>query len=163
MGIASYLNANYDFEPSTYAPVLPGTSSNPLTNPKSIQAAEYGKGNFYVAHSDNSWAEGKHLSMRRNFRSFTCILYCNDDWQEQDGGALRIYRDSTHLASAKEAHKSCEYSDIVPKNGRLVIFDSKLVHSVEKVLVDKCRRALTIWIARPSDGGIQGEEIDVPP
>jgi hypothetical protein len=90
MGIASYLNQKYDFEPLKLQPVLRGTVSKLLTNPKNIQAAEYGEGNFYVAHSDNSWAKGKYMSLRRNFRSFTAILYCNDNWKEEDGGALRI-------------------------------------------------------------------------
>jgi Rps23 Pro-64 3,4-dihydroxylase Tpa1-like proline 4-hydroxylase len=90
-------------------------------------------------------------------------LYCNDDWTSQDGGALRIYEDSTQLVSADDL-SSLTYTEILPKNGRLLIFDSKLVHSVEKVTTSaKKRRALTIWIKRPIGGGVQGEIMDVPP
>ena len=166
MGVASFLNSHYQFEASEYLPIAPGTSENPLTNPKSIQAAEYGMGDFYVSHSDNSWSQNEkeeHCLVRKNFRSFTAILYCNADWTSDDGGALRIYKDSTQLRRTKDACASCDYTDVVPQNGKLVLFDSKLVHSVEKVLTNRQRRALTIWIMRPSEERVQGEIIDVPP
>ena len=162
MGIASYLNENYDFKASVRSPIAPATVQNPLTNPIGIQAAEYGKGDFYVAHSDNSWAKGQHLVTRNNYRSFTGILYCNDDWEPSDGGALRMYMDSRELAEAKDAPALCHHADILPQNGRLVIFDSTLVHSVEKVHADKFRRALTVWIRQPTDENVQGEVVDVP-
>lgn len=47
-------------------------------------------------------------------------------------------------------------------NGRLLIFDSKLVHSVEKTLGEnKRRRALTLWTLRPDDSGVVGEIYDI--
>lgn len=162
MGVASYLNRNYNFGPLLHTPIAPASFQNPLTNPIEIQAAEYGKGDFYVAHSDNSWAKGQHLKTRNNFRSFTAILYCNDDWSSSDGGALRIYKDSTMLANAKEANDLCDHVDVLPQNGRLIIFDSSLVHSVEKVQTDRFRRALTLWIKQPSNANVQGEIVDVP-
>ncbi len=162
MGIAPYLNKNYNFRPFDHAPIAPASIQNPLTNPIEIQAAEYGKGDFYVAHSDNSWAQGEHLKKRNNFRSFTAILYCNDNWEPSDGGALRIYKDSTALAEARDAPVLCNHVDIIPKNGRLIIFDSTLIHSVEKVEADRFRRALTIWIKQPCDANIHGEVVDVP-
>lgn len=163
MGISSYLNSHLAFEPSIHASIVPGTRRRPLTNPSRIQASQYGKGDFYISHSDNSWAQGEHLSKRKNYRSFTAILYCNDDWSDLDGGALRIYSDSTQLEFAHDAKSTCDYTDVFPRNGRLVIFDSKLVHSVEKVLVDKARHALTIWILRPTEQAVEGEIVDVPP
>lgn len=154
MSIASHLNHHFSFPNSAYQPLAPGTHSRPLTNPKHIQAAEYGMDGFYVAHSDNSIADE---NIRSNFRCYTCILYCNDDWTAVDGGALRIYRDSSELKVPADALTQCSHQDIIPENGRLVIFDSKLVHSVERVSQDKRRRALTLWILRPEDSGARGD------
>ena len=50
MGIASHLNNRLAIPTSPYQPLAPGTHSKPLTNPKHIQAAEYGMDGFYVAH-----------------------------------------------------------------------------------------------------------------
>ena len=74
-----------------------------------------------------------------------------------DGGALRIYGDSSELKVPADAPTLCSHQDIIPENGRLVIFDSKLVHSVERVTQDKLRRALTLWILRPEESGASGE------
>ncbi|KAG7372509.1 2-oxyglutarate/Fe(II) oxygenase [Nitzschia inconspicua] len=163
MGISSYLNSHFDFEPTGHASLAPATMQHPLTNPSRIQASKYGKGDFYVMHSDNSWAKGEHLTKRKNYRSFTAILYCNDNWSDADGGALRIYSDSTEWESCKDAKPTSDYTDVFPSNGRLVIFDSKLAHSVEKVLTDKERHALTVWILRPTEQSVEGEVVDVPP
>jgi 2OG-Fe(II) oxygenase superfamily len=163
MGIASYLNHNLQIPQSGAVPIAPATFDRPLTIPEEIQAAEYGEGGFYVAHSDNSWAMGKHLHTRNNYRSYTAILYCNEDWAPTDGGALRIYKDSTLLANVQDACNLCDYTDVFPKNGRLVIFDSALVHAVRKVKSAKVRRALTVWLTQPTEGGVLGEIIDVPP
>ena len=147
MAIASYLNNNVEFEPSKYEPLSPGTLQNPLTNPKTIQAAEYAEGEYYVAHSDNLIRD---TGVRNNFRYYTCILYCNEGWKPEYGGALRLYPGSENTVNANDAKKECDFEDIVPTNGRLLIFNSYLVHSVEKVRVkDRVRQALTIWIKRP--------------
>lgn len=107
--------------------------------------------------SDNS-LDG---SVRSNFREFTCIYYLNDDWyQEIDGGSLRLYLNSNNLISSTEAKRNCQYIDINPQNGRLLIFDSKLYHSVEAVKTNKSRLALTLWITRPEKNGVQGERWD---
>jgi hypothetical protein len=50
MGIAFKLNQGINMKDSPYDPIPPGTSSEPLTNPSDIQAAEYGEGDFYVVH-----------------------------------------------------------------------------------------------------------------
>jgi Rps23 Pro-64 3,4-dihydroxylase Tpa1-like proline 4-hydroxylase len=94
--------------------------------------------------------------------SYTCILYMNDgDWNvETDGGALRIYPNSHNEFNPSHVAKShrFEYVDIAPINGRLLIFDSRLVHSVEKVTtMHRRRRALTLWINRLNDSGVRGE------
>jgi hypothetical protein len=157
LGIASFLNENVDFEATNYDPLLPGTKGNPLTTPRTIQAAEYGKGEFYVAHSDNLLSE---TGIRSNYRFYTCILYCNDDWNlDRDGGGLRIYPKSSHLKDPSNALKeNMTFEDINPANGKLLIFDSKLIHSVEEVKsLNKKRKALTVWLMRPEDNAVSAD------
>ena len=94
--------------------------------------------------------------------SYTCILYLNDnDWNvDTDGGALRLYPNSQYEFDPIEValNRRFDFVDIVPKNGRLLIFDSRLVHSVEKVTSTHRRRlALTLWINRLNDSGVRGE------
>eukprot|EP00594_Rhizosolenia_setigera_P003826 CAMPEP_0178940810 /NCGR_PEP_ID=MMETSP0789-20121207/1029_1 /TAXON_ID=3005 /ORGANISM="Rhizosolenia setigera, Strain CCMP 1694" /LENGTH=244 /DNA_ID=CAMNT_0020619917 /DNA_START=287 /DNA_END=1021 /DNA_ORIENTATION=- len=161
LGLASYLNENLQFQYSPHNPILPATVDNQLTIPKTLQLAEYGNGDFYKAHSDNS-IHNANTGQRRNFRCYTCILYCNDEWKYTDGGALRLYLDSQEYLSPDVAKEQCEFIDVLPHNGRLLIFDSKLVHSVEKTLVEnKRRRALTLWTLRPDDSGVVGEVYDI--
>jgi hypothetical protein len=165
MSCGTLLNENeklLDFPNSPYEPLPPATKDRPLTVPLDIQLAEYGLDDFYKAHSDNSLTkesarDGQQI--RANFRAYTCILYCTDDWTPDCGGALRMYPNTQHLFNVNDA-LSMDYVDIVPKNGRLLVFDSKLVHSVEKVThPNKLRRALTLWINRPNDSGVKGEVI----
>ena len=75
---------------------------------------------------------------------------------EKDGGALRIYPNTSHLRDPSDVFKmNLKYEDINPSNGKLLIFDSRLVHSVEKVTtLEKKRLALTIWMMRPEDCGV---------
>ena len=172
LSIATYLNTNLNFRKSVHNPIAPATAQNPLTVPRMIQLAQYAQGEYYKAHSDNAYADDgtEHHStnntpssttlpqskVRQNYRHYTCILYCND-LTESDGGALRLYLKSREM-SEKDAQKACSYVDIIPKNGRLLIFDSCMVHSVEEVTnPTKLRRALTLWILRPNDSGVQGE------
>ena len=144
----------------------PATQENPLTIPNSIQIAEYAENGFYKAHSDNSLTNkivsdvGNDNRVRSNFRHYTCILYCNDDWEKEDGGALRLYPHTRNLKNPDDATShGFDFVDVRPKNGRLVIFDSCCIHSVEKVThKTKKRRALTLWINRPDHSGVEGEQ-----
>jgi len=125
----------------------------------------YKKLHFLLLHhlfrclvSDNSLTKE---NIRRNFRRYTCILYCNDEWSKGlDGGALRIYPNSLDIVKPMDAKKECKFVDINPINGRLLIFDSRLVHSVEEVTSNKRRIALTLWITRPEKNGVRGEIFD---
>ena len=144
----------------------PATKEHPLTIPNTIQLAEYADNDFYISHSDNSLTDkvvvdvDNNNRVRSNFRHYTCILYCNDDWEEQDGGALRLYPNTRTLMNADDAVSlGYDFVDVLPKNGRLIIFDSCCVHSVQKVTHrTKRRRALTLWLNRPDDSGVEGEQ-----
>ena len=156
MSIATHLNQYHQFRESPHAAVAPATEDHPLTVPRAIQLAEYGENDFYVAHSDNSLSSCGML--RNNFRHYTCILYQNSNWTPDMGGALRLYLNSRHYQCPEEAVRQCDYVDILPENGRLLIFDSCLVHAVQRVTQGRqTRRALTLWINRPDDSNVPGE------
>ena len=99
---------------------------------------------------------------RSNYRCYTCILYCNEDWDyRRDGGALRLYKDSVCVVDPSDASRICKYVDINPGNGVLLIFDSRLIHSVQMVTsAEKKRLAFTVWLLRPEDNGCVGEIYD---
>lgn len=112
-----------------------------------------------ATYSDNSLVGD---SERSNHRCYTCILYCNDDWDcKRDGGALRLYRDSVNVATPSDAIDTCIHVDINPSNGQLLIFDSRKIHSVRKVTSKtKKRLAFTLWTLRPEDNNARGEIYD---
>ena len=210
MAIAPFLNDHLAFAPTPYAPVAPGTATRPLTNPRHVQAAVYGLGDSYVAHSDNGLdgaragapqggaaeggaaeggaAEGGAGSkaagggagdeaagaavVRRNLRCYTCILYLTGrdadgapSWTEADGGALALHRNSEGVRAITEATAEgapYKVADVQPLDGRLLVFDSRLVHAVRpNTSADgKLRTALTLWITRPTDEPVRGEVWD---
>lgn len=139
--------------------------------------------NSLQAASDASTSSWMTTTQRRNHRHLTCILYMNDDWDEvEDGGALRIYPGSrnvmeprqvlgttprtpsttsatTTAEESKNVGPAWDHVDVTPSNGRMILFDSCLIHSVQAVTVrGKVRRALTIWIYRPEDSDVKGEQ-----
>ena len=67
----------------------------------------YPPGAFYRKHLDQF--------QRVAYRQVSCILYLNQDWQEDDGGQLRIYLD--------EAGQE-RWVDVAPRGGTLVVFMS---------------------------------------
>lgn len=99
-------------------------------------------GSSYPLHIDNP--QGLAVG---DTRKLTCILYLNPDFEEGDGGELRIYR------GAKD------FIDLTPDGGRMVLFWSdEIPHEVLPTAPypsssvndsSKDRYALTIWI--PTD------------
>ncbi|UEG50712.1 2OG-Fe(II) oxygenase [Ferruginibacter lapsinanis] len=76
----------------------------------------------------------KHLDQFRNndSRQYSMILYLNDNWQDEDGGKLRI-------------HHSDSFQDISPENGKIVFFKSnELPHEV--MITNKPRLSITGWL-----------------
>ena len=79
----------------------------------------------------------KHLDqfIGRNERKISCILYLNEDWTKDDGGALRMYLDQ------KDENN---YIDITPQGGTLVVFLSEeFLHEVQPAKRE--RISLTGW------------------
>ena len=74
-------------------------------------------------------------------RKITCILYLNEDWQETDGGQLRMYLSPTETKA---------FIDIEPQGGRLVVFvSSDFLHEV--LPAKRERISITGWFRTRSD------------
>jgi SM-20-related protein len=84
----------------------------------------YEKGSFYTRHLDQF---GNNTS-----RQYSMIMYLNSNWQEKDGGELRI-------------HHSDNFQNITPLNGKSVFFkSSELEHEV--LLSNAPRMSITGWL-----------------
>lgn len=91
--------------------------------------AIYPPGSFYKKHLDQ-------FSDTSN-RLISCVVYLNDEWDEKDGGQLRVYH--------KE--NSNEFTDIFPEFGKVVCFRSDCVeHEVIKTTAK--RFSITGWMRR---------------
>lgn len=96
--------------------------------------AVYPAGSFYKKHLDQFRAT-KH-------RLISCLLYLNFDWQETDGGQLRIYEQS-------ESEET--FQDIIPMAGTFACFRSEMIFH-EVLPAAKERFSLTGWL-RKEDAG----------
>jgi len=87
--------------------------------------AHYPAGSFYKRHVDQF--------RNRNNRIITMIVYMNDDWQQGDGGELKIFREKGQ--------------DILvePIGGRGILFKSAVLEH-EVVRTNKSRMSLTGWL-----------------
>jgi SM-20-related protein len=97
--------------------------------------AIYPAGSFYRRHLDQFRGAGH--------RTVSCILYLNDDWRPEEGGALRIYLPLSGQAAAPlETH-----FDLLPEGGSLVVF---LSSGFEHEVLPATRERLSIsgWFFR---------------
>ena len=98
------------------------------------------QGSFYSSHvdacSDSFWSLGVLGWIRSKYlrrRYLTCIVYLNQEWQQEDGGCLRIFC------------KDGSIRDVEPLEGRLVIFSSvNITHAVLPTFAK--RLACTVWM-----------------
>ena len=88
--------------------------------------ATYPVGSFYTRHLDQF--------RETNNRIFSAILYLNENWQEIDGGQLRVYNDAS-------------YEDIAPLFGRFACFRSDVVEH-EVLPTNRTRFSVTGWMRR---------------
>jgi SM-20-related protein len=85
--------------------------------------AIYPEGGFYKKHFDSF--------QQNNDRMVSVVIYLNHDWQEKDGGQLRMYSKDSHV-------------DICPIGGTLVCFMSQ--ESEHEVLLSHASRySFTGW------------------
>lgn len=86
--------------------------------------ALYETGSFYKKHLDQF--------QNNQSRAYSMIMYLNTDWQEADGGELRIYHPD-HLQT------------VAPQNGKCVFFkSSELEHEV--LPTNRPRLSITGWL-----------------
>jgi len=89
-----------------------------------IHAAIYPAGSYYKRHLDQF--------KKDDHRKISIVLYLNKEWEEKDGGQLRIFLPDGFI-------------DIPPLAGRLVCFRSDLVE--HEVLPSNCNRlSITGWL-----------------
>ena len=98
---------------------------------------------FHLAHYPPGGFYKKHLDQfkSRNNRTLSVIVYMNDNWQDGDGGELKIY-------------KKKDFSDfeiINPIGNRLAIFRSDTVWH-EVLTSHKSRKSLTGWLLKQPQG-----------
>lgn len=92
--------------------------------------ALYPPGTFYEKHLDQFKST--------NNRKISFAFYLNKNWQEKDGGCLRLYREEGNL-------------DIAPLAGRLALFRSDTVEH-EVLVTHADRYSITGWMRdRPID------------
>lgn len=125
------------------------------TLPIAMLACYPGGGARFQRHVDNS-------PEARDQRVCTAILYLQPEWQESDGGILRI-----DVGTAEDAASpSARTLDVPPRLGTLVLFWSHRVpHEVLPAATP--RFALSLWMlvdpARQPDGWLCGSANDEPP
>jgi len=95
--------------------------------------AVYPTGSYYRKHLDQFRGVG--------MRTVTCVLYLNRDWEEKDGGQLRIYTDPNDQTSCEE---------VLPLGGTLVTFlSARFLHEV--LPARRERISITGWFKRRGD------------
>ncbi|MFI8377743.1 2OG-Fe(II) oxygenase [Leeuwenhoekiella sp. NPDC079379] len=97
---------------------------------KEFHYAVYPTGTFYKRHLDTFQNDDR--------RKLSMVCYLNDDsWVASNGGELTLYLPSEAGETAL---------DIIPKPGRMVIFESQVLeHEVKLVLVSE-RLSITGWL-----------------
>ncbi|RXG24266.1 2OG-Fe(II) oxygenase [Leeuwenhoekiella aequorea] len=97
---------------------------------KEFHYAVYPTGTFYKRHLDTFQNDDR--------RKLSMVCYLNDDsWVATNGGELTLYLPSENGESAL---------DIIPKPGRMVIFESQVLeHEVKPVLASE-RLSITGWL-----------------
>jgi len=91
--------------------------------------AMYPPGSFYLRHLDQF--------QNVKYRVVTTILYLNDEWSGDDGGALRMY--------LPQENGEEDVMDVYPEGGKLVVFMSgEIPHEVLPTF--KTRISVTGWL-----------------
>ena len=120
---------------------LPGPLDPNLTE---LLYAYYPTGGFYRRHRDAIPGSASVL------RSYSLLLYLNENWTPNDGGQLRLHRDSggDFLPNGEDAN----FVEVAPTGGTLVLFQSeKVPHEVFDTNAE--RLAVVGWYNRPLSAG----------
>mmetsp|Transcript_6221 Transcript_6221/g.12444 ORF Transcript_6221/g.12444 Transcript_6221/m.12444 type:complete len:309 (-) Transcript_6221:207-1133(-) len=102
--------------------------------------AYYPQGGFYRRHRDAIPGSASVL------REYSLLLYLNKEWQEKDGGKLRMHFDGGGDAVPEGGEPN--FMDVSPQGGTLVLFESDAVPH-EVLDTQKERMAVIGWYNRP--------------
>ena len=128
-----------------------------------MDATYSGSGSRYTWHADNP-VHQQGSTKKGNGRVLTCIYYLNQDWSEEDGGALRLLRPPGPPMIGRPRSDAAQppqtpseiIAEIVPKLDTLVMFWSDLIpHEVLPPKGNKSRRAISVWYLCPTLGSEQ--------
>lgn len=97
--------------------------------------ALYQAGTRYATHIDRFKDSNNGLPLRQ----VSCILYLNQDWQDTNGGHLRIYTQKKQQPAV-----GSPFVDVLPIAGRLVLFLSDTFYH-EVLSANRDRMSLTGW------------------
>ena len=94
----------------------------------------------YKPHLDNmggAQSDGRLLSL---------VCYLNDEWNDEDGGALRIHLPSSVAGAAGlQPEKQTPFVDVYPRLGTIAVFRSdRVLHEVRPP--KRSRYAVTVWL-----------------
>ena len=111
-------------------------------------------GDYFTSHLDSAAGEtleslgilGWIRSRYVRKRYITCIVYLNSEWQEGDGGCIRLHDSEATMGT----FESDSYKDFAPLAGRLVVFSSHTQwHAVLPTFVT--RYACSLWLTLDDD------------
>jgi SM-20-related protein len=103
--------------------------------------ALYPPGNHYARHRDRFRDD--------DARVLSSVLYLNSGWDAADGGALRLYLDTSPESQQEPAPNAGSHVDVMPRGGTLVLF---LSADFEHEVLPATRERLSIagWFRRSS-------------
>lgn len=79
--------------------------------------ASHAEAHIALYPPSNGYARHKDTFVNNNKRVMSIVAYFNENWQESDGGVLRLYVNDTIV-------------DVLPQAGRVVVFDPNIEHEV---------------------------------
>jgi len=119
---------------------LASTLGNPLDSTLTeLLYAYYPSGGFYRRHRDAIPGSASTL------RTYSLLLYLNQDWEPSHGGNLRLHMDSGGDFLPQDAEPN--FLDVEPKAGTLVLFKSDMIPH-EVLDTTKERMAVVGWYNR---------------
>lgn len=119
---------------------LAASLGNPLDSTLTeLLYAYYPSGGFYRRHRDAIPGSASNL------RSYSLLLYLNQNWQPSDGGYLRMHMDEGEDFLPEGAEP--DFMDVEPRAGTLVLFESDMVPH-EVLDTSEERMAVVGWYNR---------------
>lgn len=114
-------------------------------DPSGAQLACYQRGDRYARHRDRT----DRAATQRHVTALVYVREAATEWTSAEGGELRLWPNEADVTRTTGViAPTGRPLDIEPRAGRLVLFDSKLVHEVRPWTAANgaARCALTLWL-----------------